>query len=1536
LILLFSVVCLVSSQLPAQSKGTPIGKLKQYDVVSINQLIGDKKNSANDLQTINLGDFGDFELDLFESQIISKDYIRISETENGPKSTTKLPGIKTFIGIVKGKPSSTVALTVNNDFVHGFIKVASAEINIEPLRYYDPNASLDELMIYQSSDQKHLTKSHCGIDHKVEQQFKDSVEQQKESKSLDGCIEVDMAIASDYSMLEYYGSVREVEYHAIAILNAVQTNYDTEFDDEIRFNLVEQYISSCESCDPWTDSSDSQTLLEDFREWTQEGWEKNVDQSSLWSKRDYSRAGNTAANGLAWINTVCTTHASMIVEDNDTGERKRVLFAHELGHNFGASHDESGTNFIMSTPLAETNEWSEESKSSINRRTLRFACLTSCERSENVVADFDLEFIGRCAPINVQFRNTSFGKLDSVKWIFPGGNPTYSTELEPIVNYGVGGSFPVRLEIFGANGTSDILEKRDLITFGQIPSTSFSYNMTADNRINFTIDNPLDNTEYTWDFNDGTSSKELNPTHVFEQISGAKVKLTASNDCGTSFTENVLSERTLMPPVADFASSDRFLCIGESIQFVNLSENTDSVSWFFQGAAPFNTSIENPVVMYPEGGSFAVGLIAINALAADSIAISSYITVDPEPVSNFSFQIDDKTVSFVQSSEYVRSILWDFGDGTNSDEIHPSHTYTNPGEYEVTLIVENHCSTDIHAQKIVIDGEKPIASFDTSSIEQCAGGSVLFRNTSDNATEYQWTFEGGNPSTSTDASPVIAYMDEGVFTVTLKAINSNGESVIVKENLVRIGGRPNVSFDYSINGREISFVNTSANSESSLWNFGDGSVSTQKDPVYTFQTDGNYEVSLTSTNDCGSNTTVKTIAIDAALPIAALEVNSNSICTGSVARFSNTSQNTSSIQWIFDGGIPNRSNDESPSVLYINSGEYDVILIVQNANGTDTIQFANYINVSNQPRALFESESNNNVVTFTNLSENGIEYFWNFGDGTFSADKSPVHSFREEDSYTVSLRVTNGCGNSEISRTISIENMGNGESPNTTPIVTDFNLSETEACTGQAIQVTNLSTEADSTIFFIDDTIRISNNEFRISTAGEYTVSMYVYRNNQVEQIDKKIIVRDSPSPAFTFERVGTTNDIQFINESTNATSYIWSFGDEFSSAFANPVHSFAEDKPYEVKLIASNSCSSTEITQTVDIGLKDKPNALFSVSQQQICKGQSIVFELLDTIASDVEWFFEGGSIPFSTEKSVVVQYDDIGRFDVRLISSNFNGSKTSYLSELITVSDVAAVDINTRISGLEVRFGATNVTGASYKWDFGDGNTSELLNPVHNYNQPGDFVITLSVDLPCGQISLSEKIVIVEDSESKNILPKALFSFTNDKVNTGGRIRFSSISENADSVQWIFEGAEPSTSTEDELIVQYDIDGIFDVILIAHNEYGSDTLFKEDFVEVEPIRSAQSSETRELESNESSVETVLSPNPFTDRFNININSEILGMAKVFLYNSAGALMHKEQFYMSSNHYQYTVDTPDLMSGMYVVRIIVGDDMIQQKIIKL
>lgn len=1533
-ILLLSVVYLLQSHLPIHSQSALLETLSEYEIIDIDVLISQKKKSLQQFQTLDLGKYGSYSLEIYDNQLLSEKY-KVKRSTNDGILVNSHAAARTYIGKVQGNTKSTVALTLNGNFLHGFIKVDGKEINIEPLRYYQNNASEEDIVIYDSADQEHKHTVHCGLDHKLEQQFKESLEQQKVNKSVfDGCIEVDMAIASDYLMYEHYGNSVNVENHAIAMLNAAQTNYDTEFVDEIRFNLVEQFISECPTCDPWTASTDTETLLKDFREWAANTWENTVDQSSLWSKRDFERNGNTSANGLAFVNTICTSHSSLILEDNDTANRKRVLFSHELGHNFGAVHDETNTNFIMSTPLIETNEWSAESKEDINSRYLRFPCLTGCERSQNVVADFDIEFIGACVPVNVQFRNKSFGELDSVKWIFPGGNPTYSTELEPIVNYGVGGTFDVRLEIFGSNGTSDVLERSDVVSFGQNPISEFSFDLSNDTTVIFSVDRPLDNTTYSWDFGDGFTSNERDPIHIYQTLDSITATLTMTNNCGAStFTTSVSKEK--LKPKADFISSDRFACIGEPIQFTNLSENADSVSWFFEGGTPFNTGDNNPIVVYDKLGSYAVGLIAISEIGADTILASAYSIIDPVPVSGFTYKKMGKTVSFTQTSQYARALKWNFGDGNISDEIHPTHTYAEAGNYTVSLVVENICQVSTAAQIIEIESEMPVPDFTSSSTELCEKGSVLFTNLSTSATKYQWEFEGGSPTTSTEESPIIAYMVPGTFSVKLTASNDDGSVDIIKEELISIYPEPVVDFDFTINGKTVEFTNKSLHLQSAQWSFGDGLSSTSNNASHEYSESGTYEVSLVGANNCGFATVYKTVTIDVELPFASFGANTNDLCAGSVVGFASSAQNATSVKWIFEGGIPATSTSERPAVLYISKGDYDVTLIATNQNGSDTLIFENYITVTQVPTAAYELNQDGLSITFDNQSSAADEYFWNLGDGSFSTDVDPIHTYSVEGTYTVMLRASNGCGSSEISQTVSVaDTTTNLAEPDSSQVVIDFSISASEVCRGAEVVLTNLSIGIDSSFWRLNDELTIQEGSLLLTKTGLNTVSMIAYRDGKSTSIEKEISVIGVPVPDFTFQRVGDTNEISFQNLSTEAESYIWSFGDRFSSAFENPSHTYEQDIPYTVTLNASNSCSSAVTQKVVDLSIKDKPDALFSVSKSTVCRGQSVTFSSLDTIATDFEWIFDGSAIKASDLSQVTVQYDDVGSFDVLYIASNFNGSDTTFLDDFILVSDAPEVDFKYALDGGVVNFTATDIIGATYNWDFGDGSGSTDVRPSHTYSGPGDYDVVLTVDLACGQISISDRVKV----ESNVILPQGAFSITNSRVNVGGRIRFSSLSKNTNTVEWYFEGASPGTSVEESIIVQYDQAGVFDVMLIATNQFGVDTVFKEDFITVEAA-GLEAAETRDfvIESeNESEVQLTVLPNPFYDEMLVSVEAMELSKGEFYLLNSAGVLVHNESFIVRDKQHTFRLRQPDLSSGLYIARIIVGEQLIQQKIIKL
>ncbi|MBK8082033.1 MAG: PKD domain-containing protein [Saprospiraceae bacterium] len=129
------------------------------------------------------------------------------------------------------------------------------------------------------------------------------------------------------------------------------------------------------------------------------------------------------------------------------------------------------------------------------------------------------------------------------------------------------------------------------------------------------------------------------------------------------------------------------------------------------------------------------------------------------------------------------------------------------GTYTVTLQSVNNCSTAISSQTIPFI-LSPVAGFTTSnSPNGCAVYTVNFVNQSlNNPTSLLWTFEGGNPSTSTENNPSVSYSLPGNYDATLIATNSVGSDTLSIQNYISISTTPTASFTYQNNGLTYSFT----------------------------------------------------------------------------------------------------------------------------------------------------------------------------------------------------------------------------------------------------------------------------------------------------------------------------------------------------------------------------------------------------------------------------------------------------------------------------------------------------------------------------------------------------------------------------------------------------------------------------------------------------------------------------------------------------------------------------------------------------------
>ncbi|UCE17311.1 MAG: PKD domain-containing protein [Gemmatimonadota bacterium] len=127
-----------------------------------------------------------------------------------------------------------------------------------------------------------------------------------------------------------------------------------------------------------------------------------------------------------------------------------------------------------------------------------------------------------------------------------------------------------------------------------------------------------------------------------------------------------------------------------------------------------------------------------------------------------------------QSSMSPTSWSWSFGDEDSSSQEHPSHTYSFPGTYEVTLSVRNVCGSDDEIKNNYITvGAAPVAGFSGSPTEGCMPLRVDFIDeSSGNVTGWSWSF--GDGDSSAQQNPSHTYDSLGTYTVTLIASNTCG------------------------------------------------------------------------------------------------------------------------------------------------------------------------------------------------------------------------------------------------------------------------------------------------------------------------------------------------------------------------------------------------------------------------------------------------------------------------------------------------------------------------------------------------------------------------------------------------------------------------------------------------------------------------------------------------------------------------------------------------------------------------------------------
>ena len=307
-------------------------------------------------------------------------------------------------------------------------------------------------------------------------------------------------------------------------------------------------------------------------------------------------------------------------------------------------------------------------------------------------------------------------------------------------------------------------------------------------QVHFTDSSSGDVTSRLWAFGDGATDSAANPVHTYNTSGAYTVTLTVTGSGGSHSLTRSNTITVYQPVNANFSAVPTSGTSPLTATFTNQSTGSyASLLWNFGDGT--TSTATNPSHTYATVGSYTVTLTASGVGGTGVLTKSQYINVTAvnQVVAGFTASplsgVLPLTVTFTnQSTGNYSSLLWNFGDGTNSTATNPSHTYASVGSYTVTLTARGVGGTGVLTKSQYINVtavNQVVAGFTASPLSGVLPLTVTFTNQSTgNYSSLLWNFGDGMNSTATN--PSHTYTAAGVYTVSLTAYGANNTGVLTK------------------------------------------------------------------------------------------------------------------------------------------------------------------------------------------------------------------------------------------------------------------------------------------------------------------------------------------------------------------------------------------------------------------------------------------------------------------------------------------------------------------------------------------------------------------------------------------------------------------------------------------------------------------------------------------------------------------------------------------------------------------------------------
>ncbi len=592
-----------------------------------------------------------------------------------------------------------------------------------------------------------------------------------------------------------------------------------------------------------------------------------------------------------------------------------------------------------------------------------------------------------------------------------------------------------------------------------------------------------------------------------------------------------------------------------------------------------------PTIQYSAPGVFRVALNAVNDAGHTDYHFAQ-ITVNAITAPDIDFTVQNECanhpVNFtsINSSGNITAYQWNFGDAGISSQQNPAHTYAAAGLYMVNLGVtaDNGCAN--RARQTISIYNPPVADFQLPAVTPfCTNQPYLFSNTStfDVGSSIALSWQVNGTEVSNNADLMYTFLNTLSHEVKLTASIPGCQSEAV-QNINSIAEGPIVNFTSSGQCQQepITFTNTTTGTVTSyLWDFDDGSSSTDQNPVHAFALPGVYQVQLTAANSAGCvNSATKPVAVyskpqtnfSVALPPFS--------CSGTPTQFTDLTPNpfdSNLAAWLWDFGGGSTSTLRNPQHTFAVAGLYPVSLTVTTNFGCSaSIQKDVQIYPSPVPAFTFSPPCRSVPVQFTDATAGSLQsWLWQIESSTYTT-QNPVHTFATSGAKNVIFSVTaaNGCVGT-TSQIVTVPNI----------LLPDFMAERT--CTNQQTLFTSLTNDAADPIvsyqwnFGTAGTATGNPASATFTSTGNPLITLTVTTQTGCAYArTKNVAISSAPVASFNVsaDAGGVPLTVQFTNTSTGATSYLWNFGEGTTSTEISPQFTYTGLGTYVAELTAFNA----------------------------------------------------------------------------------------------------------------------------------------------------------------------------------------------------------------------------------------------------------------------------------------------------------------------------------------------------------------------------